>query len=60
MEKVFQEGEKVLVLLPIPGESLRAKICGLYATDTVTDDTHDECVNPGDDFVIDSFAVASG
>ncbi len=32
-ERVFQEGEKVLVLLSITGESLRAKICGPYTID---------------------------
>ncbi len=32
-ERVFQEGDKVLVLLPIPGEPLRAKFCGPYTID---------------------------
>ncbi len=37
-ERVFQEGENVLVLLPIPGEPLRAKFCCPYTIEKKVSD----------------------
>ncbi len=45
-ERVFNVSERVLILLPIPGEPLQAKFCGQYTIDKVSDVDYIVCI-PG-------------